>query len=218
MIRFLLCILFFVFFASSSSHATELSTSSFEKKEIDITLLSKEIQKIEKEITQKSPSKNESILIVKKLNEFYNNAQTKRNIEQSKLEELQKKITALGTLAEGDKESKEIANQRAVFTKEIENIKTQISKTDLALTQIDALNNKVASLRAKGLFETLIVKRNSILNIKEFGLTLVSFATFLYHLLQYPIHWYQEQPVEIQHFSPWSCHTYQYICAKKIGL
>lgn len=197
MMRFL-STFFCVILMATSVCATDVSTARPEKKEIDIVTLSKEIQKIEKEISVNSLSKNESVLLVKQLNDFYTNAQGMRTLEQGKLDELQKKITALGTLEEGDKESKEIAKQRAQFLKETETVKTQISKIDLALTQIDTLSKKVANLRTQGLLDTLMVKRNSILNIKELGLTLMSFALFIYHLLQYPISWYQEQSLEMQ--------------------
>ncbi len=200
MMRFL-STFFCVVLIATSVCATDVSTASFEKKELDIVTLSKEIQKIEKDISVNSLSKNESILLVKQLNDFYTNAQGMRTLEQGKLDELQKKITALGTLEEGDKESKEIAKQRAQFLKETETVKTQISKIDLALTQIDTLSKKVANLRTQGLVDTLTVKRNSILNIKELGLTLMSFALFIYHLLQYPISWYQEQSPEVQQIT-----------------
>ena len=150
MIRLLSIFFCAVAFVTTSVQATEVSMPTSIKKEIDITTLSKEIQKIEKEISVKSPSKNESVLLVRQLNEFYTDAQNKRTLEQGKLDELQKKITALGTLEEGDKESKEIAKQRAQFLKETETVKTQISKIDLALTQIDALSQKVANLRTQG--------------------------------------------------------------------
>lgn len=198
MIRLLSIFFCAVAFVTTSVQATEVSMPTSIKKEIDITTLSKEIQKIEKEISVKSPSKNESVLLVRQLNEFYTDAQNKRTLEQGKLDELQKKITALGTLEEGDKESKEIAKQRAQFLKETETVKTQISKIDLALTQIDALSQKVANLRTQGLLETLMVKRNSILNIKELGVTLMSFVLFIYHLLQYPLSWFQEQSLAVK--------------------
>ncbi|MBQ8251235.1 MAG: mechanosensitive ion channel [Alphaproteobacteria bacterium] len=197
-IRFICTAICFSLFIISPTYAQNENINSFEKKEINISSISEDIQKIEKSISKTPPTKNQSIELVKKLNEFYTSAQIKRNTEQAKLDELQKQITALGTLEEGSKESKEIANKRTQFSKEIESVKTQISKIDLAIAQIDNLNKRVANIRAQSLFDTLTIKRNSILNIKEFANTLINFSGFIYQLLQYPFAWYQEQPIEIK--------------------
>ena len=197
--RYFVTLICFSVFFTLPIQAQETTTLLAEKKEIDISLIAKDIQKIENSISKTVPTKTESVELVKRLNEYYSLAQTKRNIEQAKLDELQKKVTALGSLDEGVKESKEIANQRSQFLKEIESVKTQISKTDLAIAQIDTLNQKVANQRTQGLLDTLLVKRNSILDIKEFATTLLNFSTFIYHLLQYPLSWYQEQTATVQH-------------------
>lgn len=199
--RFFYTLICFIFLISSVAFSQETSQSTIEKKDINITLIAQDIQKIEKSILKTPPSKQESIELVKKLNDYYAQAQIQRNTEQASMDELQKKIVALGTVEEGASESKEIAKQRSQFSKEIENIKTQISKIDLALTQIDSLNQKVANIRTQDLLDTLLVKRNSILNIKELGTTLLSFFLFIYHLLQYPFSWYQEQSFEMQQIT-----------------
>lgn len=199
--RFFCTLVCFTFLISSVAFSQETSQSTIEKKDINITLIAQDIQKIEKSILKTPPSKQESIELVKKLNDYYAQAQIQRNTEQASMDELQKKIVALGTVEEGASESKEIAKQRSQFSKEIENIKTQISKIDLALTQIDSLNQKVANIRTQDLLDTLLVKRNSILNIKELGTTLLSFFLFIYHLLQYPFSWYQEQSFEMQQIT-----------------
>ena len=195
-VNFIIC---FVLFFSLNVLAQPVSVS--DKQPINISVITKELQKIEKEIETKVLKNSDSIAIIKQLSAYYTDLQDKRTVEGNNLNTLQKKLTALGELTEGSQEAKEISTQRTQFEKEIEQVKAQISKTDLALTQIDTLNQKIATIRTQGLLDSLMVKRNSILNIKEFGYTIFNFGQFLYHLLKYPVVWYNEQIPSVQQES-----------------
>ncbi len=198
MLRSLYALIFLVFLAHNPLYAQEATPIVTEKKVIELSKISANLKAIEKEISTEILTKNDSIELIKELSDYSSTLQTKKNQETIKLENIQKQLAALGELPEGSKELKEISKQRAIFSTEIENIKAQISKTDLALTQIDTLNQQVANIRAKGLLDSLMVKRNSIWDIKELGYTLLNFSKFLYHLLEYPIDWYKAQTPDTQ--------------------
>lgn len=198
MLRLFFLSIFFLNFICSPVLAQQDLTNMQESQPLTITQITKKLQEIEISISKNAPSKNESINLVKQLTSYYNNLQLKKDTDSKTLSDFQKKIAALGEIHEGEQETKEIAQQREQFRKEIETIKAEISKTDLAINQIDNLNQKVASLRAKGLFETLMVKEASILDFKELSGALVNFGSFLWHLLEYPLSWYQAQTKEIQ--------------------
>ena len=198
MLRFIYLFVFSLLLTFTPVQAQETKTISVEKKEIELTQISKELKNIEKNIATNDMSKNESVQLIKQLSDYYTSLQTKRNTDAEKLENIQKQLTALGEVQEGSTELKEISKQRAQFTKESETVKAQISKTDLALTQIDSLNKQIAAIRTQGLLGNLMIKRNSVWDIKEVANTLLSFSKFLYHLLRYPLSWYTEQPPEIK--------------------
>lgn len=196
--QFIICT---VFLFSNPAIAQEANTPPVEKKQVDISVITTDLQKIEKGLEKQTPQKNDSVKLIKQLSVYYSELQDKKTYESNNLSTLQKKLTALGEIVDGTQEAKEIAKQRTVFEKEIEQVKAQISKTDLALTQIDTLNQKIAALRTQGLLDSLMVKRNSILNIQEFGYTIFNFGQFLYHLLKYPVVWYNDQTPQVQHDS-----------------
>lgn len=198
MLRFIFSIIFFLNLICIPVFAQQINMPSPEKQVLSISEITKNLQKIEKNISDNALLKNGSVSLIKELNTYYSDLQLKKENATEELSNLQKKVTALGELQEGEQETTEITKQRAIFTKEIETVKAEISKTDLALTQIDTLNQKIASLRTKGLLEILMVKEASIFDFKELSMALFNFSSFLYHLLQYPFSWYQEQNHVIQ--------------------
>ena len=198
MLRFIFSLFLISFLSCSSVFANTIPSINNSTQDVNIKEVTVDLDKIEKEISKNALSKNDSVILIKKLNDYYSGLQTKKEIEAKNLSELQKKVTALGELIEGERETSEISKQRATFGKEIEGVKAEISKTDLALARIDSLNQKIADLRKKGLLGTLMVKEASILDFKELSNALFNFGAFLWHLLEYPLEWYKTQTPEVQ--------------------
>ena len=198
MLRFIFSLFLISFLSCSSVFANTTPSINNSTQDVNIKEVTVDLDKIEKEISKNTLSKNDSVILIKKLNDYYSGLQTKKEIEAKNLSELQKKVTALGELIEGERETSEISKQRATFGKEIEGVKAEISKTDLALARIDSLNQKIADLRKKGLLGTLMVKEASILDFKELSNALFNFGAFLWHLLEYPLEWYKTQTPEVQ--------------------
>ena len=198
MLRFIFSIIFILNLIFTPVFAQQVNDSSQEQQSLSISEITQHIQNIEKNISNNTLLKNESVSLIKELNIYYTDLQLKKENASEELSNLQKKISALGEIQEGEQETTEIATQRSEFTKEIETVKAEISKTDLALTQIDTLNQKIAFLRTKSLLEILMVKEASIFDFKELSIALFNFGAFLLHLLQSPLSWYQEQNQSIQ--------------------
>ena len=67
-VRSFITLICFSTFLASPIQAQENNTSSIEKKEINISLIAQDIQKIENSISKTVPSKIQSVEIVKQLN------------------------------------------------------------------------------------------------------------------------------------------------------
>ena len=120
MLRFIFSLFLISFLSCSSVFANTIPSINNSTQDVNIKEVTVDLDKIEKEISKNALSKNDSVILIKKLNDYYSGLQTKKEIEAKNLSELQKKVTALGELIEGERETSEISKQRATFGKEIE--------------------------------------------------------------------------------------------------
>lgn len=122
-----------------------------------------------------------------------------RQQDATALENIRKKINALGEAPEeGKKEPAAIAKQRKQFLTEADNYKSQIAQADLIKTKIDDLNSLILKVRNKTLLDNIMAKQSSIFHPQEFWDSLVSFAGFVYDMAKSPLNWYQDLKPEKQ--------------------
>lgn len=158
----------------------------------DFSKADKELNNIEKQLSSGKVSSKETSDYLKKLSDIQNAISQARSQYSGDLENIQKKINALGPMpAEGEKEPADIAKQRKEFTAQADTVKSNIAKADLANTKIDEINNLILKIRNQELLNNILAKQSSILHPQEFWDSLVSFAKFLYELATSPASWYQ---------------------------
>ncbi len=158
---------------------------------LNLTQINKELSIIEKTLKNGTSGKQTSKFI-QELGGYREIVAAERLQNATDLAGTQKKMEALGEApVDGATEPAELAKQRKAFTKEADTFKSAIANMDLTLTKIEDLNQKIMQLRNQNLFDQLTVKTDSILNFKTFWASIVSFSTFLYEIMQYPIEWFR---------------------------
>lgn len=179
--------------------ATTTPVSVSEPQVIDVAQIKKELSKIEIDVSKGKLPKKDVSERIKMLSTLHDNLIIVKTQDNSDLTTIQKKIAALGPVPEnGEKEPADLAKQRKEFNKQADDVKAKIANSDLALAKIDELNQLILKTRNQELFDKILIKRNSILDVKEFGKSLSNFAVFLYQLCKYPADWYQALTIEQQ--------------------
>lgn len=159
---------------------------------LDFAQANKGLNQIEKLLSSGKVTSKETSDYLKNLGDIQNAINQARNNYASDLENVQKKINALGPApAEGEKEPADIAKQRKEFNAQADSIKSNIAKADLANAKIDEINNLILKIRNQELLTNILAKQSSILHPQEFWDSLVSFSKFLYELASSPASWYQ---------------------------
>lgn len=167
-----------------------MATSS--EQPLDFAQANKDLNQIEKLLSSGKVTSKETSDYLKNLGDIQNAINQARNNYASDLENVQKKINALGPApAEGEKEPADIAKQRKEFNAQADSIKSNIAKADLANAKIDEINNLILKIRNQELLNNILAKQSSILHPQEFWDSLVSFSKFLYELASSPASWYQ---------------------------
>ena len=174
-----------------------LATVSVQAAELDYFDIYNELDKIEKGLNSGKITTKDTSAYLKDLNSTQDNVMQSKNEDAASLENVRKKLTALGPEPEnGQKEPRDIAQKRKEFSSQEDKVKSRIAKADLALARIDDINNLILKIRNDTLLNNILHKQSSLLHPGEFWDSLVSFTIFLYDIAKSPADWYKELSVQ----------------------
>lgn len=159
----------------------------------DISQTNKNLDKIISRLNSQKSTNKEISDFLQTLGTIQDKVNIEKNALSSMLDNIQKKINALGPAPEKDNaEPAEIARQRKEFTRQADGYKAQITQTDLIKAKIEEINTLIVKLRNQTLLENILTKQSSIFHPEEFWTSLVSFAKFGFNLIKSPLYWYNE--------------------------
>lgn len=177
---------------TSAASSVQAAAAAVAEPPFDFAAADKELNKIERLLSSGKVSGKETSAYLKSLNDIQNAINQSRAQNAENLDNVQKKIAALGTApADGEKEPADIAKQRKEFNSKADTYKSMIAKADLAKTKIDEINNLILKIRNQELLNNILAKQSSIMHPQEFWDSLVSFSKFIYELASSPASWYQ---------------------------
>lgn len=177
---------------TSAASSVQAAAAAVAEPPFDFAAADKELNKIERLLSSGKVSGKETSAYLKSLNDIQNAINQSRAQNAENLDNVQKKIAALGTApADGEKEPADIAKQRKEFNSKADTYKSMIAKADLAKTKIDEINDLILKIRNQELLNNILAKQSSIMHPQEFWDSLVSFSKFIYELASSPASWYQ---------------------------
>ena len=177
---------------TSAASSVQAAAAAVAEPPFDFAAADKELNKIERLLSSGKVSGKETSAYLKSLNDIQNAINQSRAQNAENLDNVQKKIAALGTApADGEKEPADIAKPRKEFNSKADTYKSMIAKADLAKTKIDEINDLILKIRNQELLNNILAKQSSIMHPQEFWDSLVSFSKFIYELASSPASWYQ---------------------------
>lgn len=159
---------------------------------LNYTVINSELDKTETDLNAGKISSKDTMKYVKPLNDTQDKISKERQEDAEALDNIRKRLTALGSAPEaGQKEPKDIAQQRKELSVKEDFYKSRLAKADLAITKIEEINSLILKVRNNELLNNILHKQSSIFHPGEFWDSLVSFSIFQYDIAKSPIEWYQ---------------------------
>ena len=171
------------------------STVSEAEPAVNFALTEKQLNNIEAKLNQNKIDKNTISEILENITQIQNNLKESKQHYSSELDIVQKSLDTLGPKPEKENsESKNISQKRKEFTLLADNLKSQITQTDILLNKIEEINNLILKIRNRQLLNNILVKQSSIFHPKEFWQSLHNFGAFILELTISPFEWYNNLP------------------------
>lgn len=165
--------------------------------EFNVKSTNKQLEQIEKRLNSGQADSKTISEDLKTLNVLQNELNQAKFGLNEKLQNVQKRITALGEAPkDGVKEAAEISANRKNFLAEEEEVKAKLAQAELINTKIEEINNLILKVRNQTLLNRILVRQTSIFQVKDFGRSLWSFMLFIYEIIKSPYSWYQNLSVE----------------------
>lgn len=191
----ILLLLFFMININGVSAQTAASTPPL----TDFTQINADLDKMINRLNSGKVTNSETSDYLQKITNIQGAVNQSRGVFSSNLDNVQKKINALGPAPEnGGKEPAEIAKQRKEFNQKADNYKAQVAQADLVKTKIEEINNLILDIRNRELLNQIMVKQSSIFHPQEFWQSLTGFAGFVFELVKSPFSWYENLSPEKQ--------------------
>lgn len=179
--------------SSQNTSATQTAQVNTAEKNVDIKVIQKEIEKIQKGLNKSGISKEALDSYVSYLNLTENDmAENRKNLEKQ-VKFIQKQLDALGSTAQ-EAEDPAITKQREKLTQQLAAQDRQIKENDLLVIKMEDLTEQILNVRNQTVYGDLITKQSAIINPLIFFQDLKAYIIFFWDIVKSPIEWYKSIP------------------------
>lgn len=188
----LFTLLIILFLTTGTAGAQPNNIQAAAPETVDLSAINKQLDKIAATLNSGKSSSQDSGELLDQVNALQDDVNQALPEAIANLNNVQKKLAALGEIPADGKEPAEIAKQRKEFNTKADLYKTQVAQANLIKTKIDDINGLILKIRNQDLFNRIFAKQSSIFHPQEFWASLVNFARFSFELVKSPVDWYRQ--------------------------